>query len=783
MRDAGVSTVAMEVSSHALDQHRVDGTWFAAVGFTNLTHDHLDYHGSIEAYFDAKARLFHSRYAQAGAINIDDEHGRELVRRVREDSFPIVTFAIDDVSASVGAEDLQVEATGSRFILRDRRTDEAAEVHLSLLGRFNVSNALAAAATALAGGFTFEAVADGLAREVAVPGRFERVDAGQPFTTVVDYAHTPDALSSVLREARTIADAKRVIVVFGCGGDRDREKRPLMGAAAATGADLAVLTSDNPRGERAEVIAEQVLSGMRGPAEVIVELDRRAAISLALRRAAPGDVVIVAGKGHETGQTIGNVTNPFDDRTVVREELERDSGLELSLAEIVDATRGEVLTGAAETVASGFAIDSRRLLPGSAFVALRSTRDGHDFVGDAFARGATVALVERPVDTSAGALVRVDDTVAALQSLGRLARERLTGATFVGITGSAGKTATKDLTAAAVGRVRRVHASPESFNNEAGVPLTLLGAPLGTEVVITEMGARFAGNIADLAAIARPSIGVVTQIGLAHAGLLGGREGIARVKGELLEALPPEGLAVLNAECDATEELATRTAARVIRVGRGADADLRASDISFDELRPRFLLETPAGTARVAIELRGEHQVENAMQAVAVALELGVPLEAAVAGLADARPAAHRMELLRTPDDVLVINDAYNSSPTSAAAAIHALARLQVRGRRVAVLGEMLELGDHADDQHAAIGALVAEQGIDMLVAVGDRAEGYAEGAASGRVTVVKVADADAAARLVADELHSGDAVLVKASRAVGLERVVHALSRRGAGT
>jgi UDP-N-acetylmuramoyl-L-alanyl-D-glutamate--2,6-diaminopimelate ligase len=322
MRDRGVRTVAMEVSSHALEQHRVDGTWFAAVGFTNLTHDHLDYHGSLEAYFDAKARLFHPARAQAGAVNLDDAHGRDLIERATSDGLPVVTFSIEDEAADVGAEDVRIEPDGSRFAIRDRRSNDFGEVTLSLVGRFNLSNALAAAATALAGGLDLPAIVRGLSGPLAVPGRFERVDAGQPFTVLVDYAHTPDALSTVLEEARSLAAGNQVIVVFGCGGDRDREKRPLMGMAAGNNADLAIVTSDNPRTEEPEAIAEQVVGGMHDvPAEVLVEIDRRDAIALALDRARAGDVVVVAGKGHETGQTIGTTTRPFDDRAVAREEL------------------------------------------------------------------------------------------------------------------------------------------------------------------------------------------------------------------------------------------------------------------------------------------------------------------------------------------------------------------------------------------------------------------------------------------------------------------------------
>jgi UDP-N-acetylmuramoyl-L-alanyl-D-glutamate--2,6-diaminopimelate ligase len=323
MRAAGVGTVAMEVSSHALQQHRVDGTWFAAVGFTNLTHEHLDYHGTLEAYFEAKARLFRRSRTAAAAIGVDGSHGRDLLARARAEGLPAVTFGLDAPDADLGAEEIHLEAARTRFVLRDRRSGSTAGVDLALLGRFNVANALAAAAVSLAGGFDFDAVTRGLSSDLVVPGRLERVDAGQPFSVVVDYAHTPDALATVLSTGRSLAGPNRVIVVFGCGGDRDRDKRPLMGRAAAAGADLVVVTSDNPRNEDPGAIADDVLAGVRaGSAESVVELDRRLAIRTALRAAGPGDVVVLAGKGHEVEQTQGGMVRPFDDRAVARTELE-----------------------------------------------------------------------------------------------------------------------------------------------------------------------------------------------------------------------------------------------------------------------------------------------------------------------------------------------------------------------------------------------------------------------------------------------------------------------------
>jgi UDP-N-acetylmuramoyl-L-alanyl-D-glutamate--2,6-diaminopimelate ligase len=321
MRDAGVVTVAMEVSSHALAQQRVDGTWFTCAGFTNLSHDHLDFHGSMLEYFETKASLFDPERVGAAATNLDNEFGAEIAKRTRAAGLPTITYGFSD-TADVCADALSSDARGSRFTLHDRRTGDQAEIHLSLLGRANVENALAAAAVAVGGRYVFADVVRGLNTAVVVPGRVERVDVGQPFSVLVDYAHTPDALAAALATARDLAGSHRVIVVFGCGGDRDRAKRPLMGRVAAEGADLAVLTSDNPRDEAPEVIAAAVLEGLAsGPARTEVELDRRAALRRALDEADAGDVVLIAGKGHETGQTTGGVTVPFDDREIAREEL------------------------------------------------------------------------------------------------------------------------------------------------------------------------------------------------------------------------------------------------------------------------------------------------------------------------------------------------------------------------------------------------------------------------------------------------------------------------------
>jgi UDP-N-acetylmuramoyl-L-alanyl-D-glutamate--2,6-diaminopimelate ligase len=321
MRESHAALVAIEVSSHALAQHRVDGTRFAVVCFTNLSHDHLDYHGDLASYFEAKARLFSPEFAAAAAINVDDPFGRELRDRASALGLDVVSYAIEDEAADITISDPVFDRRGARFGLVDSRVGRSEPAGLGLLGRHNVSNALAAAASARAVGLPFEAVLSGLADAGPVPGRLEPVDAGQPFLVLVDYAHTPDALDHALAAARQVTEGRRVIVVFGCGGDRDRAKRPLMGAVASRRADVAILTSDNPRSERAADIAAEVAAGATGAARLHIELDRRVAIHDAVADAGPGDVVVIAGKGHETGQTAGGVTVPFDDRAVAREAI------------------------------------------------------------------------------------------------------------------------------------------------------------------------------------------------------------------------------------------------------------------------------------------------------------------------------------------------------------------------------------------------------------------------------------------------------------------------------
>jgi UDP-N-acetylmuramoyl-L-alanyl-D-glutamate--2,6-diaminopimelate ligase len=312
MLDAGDESAAVEASSHGSALRRLDRVRFDALVFTNLSQDHLDLHGTLEAYFDAKRRLFTGPQPPPAAVNVDDEWGRRLADELEAaHRAPLVTFGVGS-GAEVRAESLQVSAQGSRF------RAAGIEIETRLRGAFNVENALGAVAAGLLLDIDEDAIAAGIAAVGGVPGRFEAVDEGQPFAVIVDYAHTPDSLDIVLQAARDLG-AGRLIVVFGAGGDRDRGKRPLMGRIARDRADLAIVTSDNPRSEDPLAIIQDVLQG--AGMDVEIDPDRRSAIRRAIGLAAPGDVVVIAGKGHEQGQDSGGVVQPFDDREVAREAL------------------------------------------------------------------------------------------------------------------------------------------------------------------------------------------------------------------------------------------------------------------------------------------------------------------------------------------------------------------------------------------------------------------------------------------------------------------------------
>ncbi|MFD8254743.1 UDP-N-acetylmuramoyl-tripeptide--D-alanyl-D-alanine ligase [Streptomyces werraensis] len=466
----------------------------------------------------------------------------------------------------------------------------------------------------------------------------------------------------------------------------------------------------------------------------------------------------------------------------------------LSLAEIAEVVGGQThdIPDPSVLVTGEVVRDSREAGPGSLFVAFVGERvDGHDFAAQVVEAGAVAVLASRPVGVPA---IVVEDVQAALGALARHVVRRL-GATLVALTGSAGKTSTKDLIAQVLRSKAPTVFTPGSLNNEIGLPLTALTATEETKFLVLEMGARGIGHIRYLTGLTPPRIGLVLNVGSAHIGEFGGREQIAQAKGELVEALPPAeegGVAILNADDPYVRAMASRTKAKVILFGESGEADVSAENVRLtDSGQPSFRLHTPSGASDVTMRLYGEHHVSNALAAAAVAHELGMSADEIARALSEAGSLSRwRMEVTERPDGVTVVNDAYNANPESMKAALRALAAMgeatRARGGRTwAVLGKMAELGDEALAEHDAVGRLAVRLNVSKLVAVGGREAAwlqlgaYNEG--SWGEESVHVSDAQAAVDLLRSELRPGDVVLVKASRSVGLESVAQALLETGA--
>ncbi|MEU2610820.1 UDP-N-acetylmuramoyl-tripeptide--D-alanyl-D-alanine ligase [Micromonospora sp. NPDC007271] len=442
----------------------------------------------------------------------------------------------------------------------------------------------------------------------------------------------------------------------------------------------------------------------------------------------------------------------------------------LTLAEVAAAVDGRLAAAEPDVRVTGSVeFDSRKVGPGGLFVAFPGEKvDGHDYAAAAVASGAVAVLGTR--EAPGVPMVLVAD---ALDAMGRLARtvvDRLPGLTVIGITGSSGKTTTKDLIAQLTVRLGPTVAPPGSFNNELGHPYTALQAGPETRYLVMEKGARGVGHVRYLCEVVPPRISVVLNVGVAHLGEFGSVETIALAKGELVEALPADGLAVLNADDPLVDAMAARTEARVVRYGESERADVRARDVSLDERgRASYTLVTPEGSAPVRLGLAGRHQVSNTLAAAAVARELGMPLADLAAALGElGLVSTRRMDVFERPDGVTVIDDSYNANPASMAVALRALASMRGSGRTVAVLGYMAELGDFELQGHQQVGRLAAELGVDRLLVVGEPAAPIHEGATAvsdwGGESVL-LTDQAAAVEVLRSELRPGDVVLVKGSR------------------
>jgi len=784
MRDAGCTHVVMEVTSIALAQHRVAGISFEVAAFSNLTQDHLDIHGSMDAYRDAKQQLFRAHLHGTAVANVDDPAGAGMLaaaagRKLR------VSARHRDAELAVVEQASTVRGIVAR--LATPRGELAIEAK-PLIGHYNVENLALAIGIGEALGLPHAAIARGIATLQGVPGRVERVRNDADLDIFVDYAHTPDALRNVLSALRPLTK-RRLICVFGCGGDRDPTKRPKMGAAVAELADLAIVTSDNPRTEQPRAIIEQILPAV--PRPYFVDVDRRVAIRAAIAEATPGDVVLIAGKGHEDYQIIGTTKHHFDDREeAAAAVLERFRRSVFALADdVATGPYGQLhgVHGDGELRVSRIVIDSRIVAPGDLYVAIEGEQhDGHEFCAAAIRAGAVAVMVaerKREWAPAAGAAldadgkpakaatIVVDDTRLALGSIAHAHRRRWSGK-LVAITGSAGKTTTKELTRAALAMAGTTHAADGSLNNETGVPLTLLGLRGFHAYGVVEMGMRGAKQIEYLTTIAEPDVAVVVNAGTAHIELLGSTDAIAQAKAEIWMGLRDRGAIIRPFDDARLERLARahRPAARHVTFGElGADVAL----VAYTPLDAggELVLDVFGQRHELALGLVGRHAAIDACAALAAAHAAGASIEQALAGLARARPPAMRGEVIDIAGRRVIV-DCYNANPASMAAALRALAERAHGKTAIAVLGDMLELGDHAPRAHGEAGALAKQLGV-RVIALGEHAARVIDAAGDG----AEQADSpQAAAARVLARTSAGDWILLKASRGMRLERVLAAM-------
>ena len=799
----GSDHAVMEVSSAALDMGRLGGVAFAVAAFSNLTQDHLDVHGTMAAYRDAKQLLFRDHLAAGGVavINVDDPEGDGMAAAaaghpvLRVSSSIADAIAIDalrpsqrDAEIAVISYSSTVDGIAARIRTPRGELDVASR---PLLGHYNVANIALAVGIGEALGLPHEAITRGLAALPGVPGRVERVANDAGLDILVDYAHSPDALDNVLRALRPLT-RRRLICVFGCGGDRDPTKRPRMGAVVAARADLAVVTSDNPRTEQPQAILDMILPAV--PSPFFVDVDRRTAIRAAIAEATPGDIVVIAGKGHEDYQILGTTKIHFDDR----EEATAAAAMRprYHVDRIAAALGGT--TSRPDVICSRVTIDGRNAAAGDLYVAIKGERhDGHAFAAQAVSAGASAIMIGRGRRADVGAIgdaavIEVADPLRGLADLAAGHRQRWAATTpdgrLIAITGSAGKTTTKELTRAALAAAAPTHAAVGSNNNETGVPLTVLGLRPHHRFGVLEMGMRGAGQIEYLTRFARPDIAAVVNAGTAHIELLGSTDAIAAAKGEIYLGLADGGTAIAPADDARLIGHARRHApsARLLTFGEAAGADVRLT--GYRSMGPTgpdgaaLVIEALGQRRELHLALLGRHAAIDATCALACAIAAGVDLDTALAGIARTRPPSMRGEVVEVGGRRVIV-DCYNANPASMAAALTMLAELRADSggevRALAVVGDMLELGDHAAAAHTAVGDQLRELDIP-LVALGEHKDRIARAFGSPALAWV-TDDPVTAARAVLAATEPGDWVLVKASRGMRLERVIAAMKELAA--
>ena len=822
MADNGVTHVLMEVSSHALDQKRLGSLLFDVAAFTNLSRDHLDYHHDFEEYFAVKQQLFQLHLKDDGTsviVNRENAEGENWGARLAAILLPrkVHRCGLEPIN-DIWASDIVQIHSGTTCTLHI--ADQKAKVECVLTGEFNILNMLAAAGISCALGLSCQQISDGLAALEKVPGRMEQVvlseqHAGDQPAVFVDYAHTPDALDNVLRTVKELCEGQ-LVCVFGCGGDRDRGKRPEMGKIAGQWADCIVVTSDNPRTEDPERVIADIVPGVEASGAIMVAsedlfdrsqdtksfsvlTDRHHAITLACSQAKNKDWVVIAGKGHETYQIVGREKHYFDDRFEALQGL-----LAWSVKHLLAATKGQVVSGKEKAYYTQVSTDSRTIEPGAIFVALHGEHfNGHDYIELAIENGAAVVVVDQeccPVNDKV-LVIKVLDTLIALGALAGY-RRRLLGKRLLvaSITGSSGKTTVKEMTAAIFASCNEQKQTSEdsvlktegNFNNLIGLPLSLLQVTSAHRTAILEMGMNSFGEIAKLTAIADPDIGCINNVQPAHLLGLGTVEGVAAAKGELFAGMRPESTKVVNYDDPYIRKLVKEDQGKkigfaVTATGRRYKPAVQVTRIfNKGHLGINFTLDVEGDKKRVSLKVPGHHNVSNAAAAAAIAVAADISVADIVAGLESYVAYDKRMVAITLPGGLQVVNDTYNANPASMAAALQTVASFGEQGQRIAALGDMLELGDVAEAAHEQIGRLVAELGYNELAVTGEYAATVSKGALAAGMAdscIHIFPDPKAIASWLYHLISNGvvtahDWLLVKGSRGMRMETMIEELER-----
>ena len=752
MVDAGVDVVVMEVSSHSLALGRVFSLHFAIGLFTNLTHDHLDFHIDLENYADSKFILF--KYVQENngisIINIDDFYGKKLFDKIHTKKIGI-SYEKSDFKFTV----LNQSTKGSNFNLQNT------QFSTNLIGKFNIFNVAAAIALIknVAPRINEDQIKEALNNIQPVKGRLQRVECYKDFGVYVDYAHTPDALKNVLATLRSLPH-RRLLCVFGAGGARDKSKRPKMLDAVLSYADFCIITNDNPRSEKPEAIINDIVNGVDLNENFWIIRDRKIAIETMIQAAQPGDLVLIAGKGHETYQEINGKKTYFDDFEVAA-SVDVTGNDPKDLAFPIDPLMLKLLYNAnslspGEQILKQISTDSRTINDNQLYFALVGEKfDGHNYVTEVLKNNSCWAVVNKDFPYEHPHLIRVEDT---LQAYGRLAAKYRFNfsAKIISITGSIGKTTTKEYLTHILAQIANTLSTYGNENNLIGLPKTIFKLRADHEYAILEMGTNQFGEIKRLTEISTPDLGVITAIGASHLEFLISEENVFNEKTAMFNV---DGMVRFFPANDMRFSEFDG-----ITFGSNKSAVYHIENIINVNDSTEFLIND----LKYSIPTPYQKFTLNAMIAIAVCRELGIPASEIQTGLQVPFSIAHRMEITKSKNRYLLL-DCYNANPDSMQAAIDFWASYKMEKPHVAILGDMLELGEQSSKYHLQIAAQLAEKIYTKLIAVGFHSKLYSADFHYANVESLLKSDA-------LNDLPGNAVILIKASHGIHLEKIIKRL-------